>query len=116
MDLGNRPESTSSVFMGGRLELFAGCKPVCFTAVGSGTSFMSGATEGERRLVAILAADVVGSSRLMEADETYALAAIHAALHDCLIATAERHGGRLFKTMGDGVLIEFASTVEAVTC
>jgi adenylate cyclase len=77
---------------------------------------MSGATGPERRLVAILAADVVGSSRLMEADEAYALAAIHAALHDGLIATATRHGGRVFKTMGDGALIEFASPVAAVTC
>src|SRR4051794_6774479 len=89
---------------------------VCFTAVGSGTSVMSGATGAERRLVAILAADVVGSSRLMEADEAYALASIHAALHDGLIATATRYGGRVFKTMGDGVLIEFASPVAAVTC
>ena len=66
--------------------------------------------------LAILAADVVGSSRLMEADEAYALAAIHAALHDGLIATATRHGGRVFKTMGDGALVEFASPVAAVTC
>lgn len=77
---------------------------------------MNGAARGERRLAAILAADVVGSSRLMEADETYALSAIHAALHDALTTTAERHGGRVFKTMGDGVLIEFASPVAAVTC
>src|SRR4051812_24601362 len=84
--------------------------------VGTGTSPMSGATGAERRLAAILAADVVGSSRLMEADETYALAAIHAALYDGLIATATRHGGRVIKTMGDGVLVEFASPVAAVTC
>lgn len=77
---------------------------------------MSAAAGAERRLAAILAADVVGSSRLMEADEAYALAAIHAALHDVLIATAARHGGRVFKTIGDGALIEFASAVAAVTC
>jgi adenylate cyclase len=77
---------------------------------------MSGAAGTERRLAAILAADVVGSSRLMEADEAYALAGIQAALHDGLIATAARHGGRVFKTMGDGALIEFASPVAAVTC
>ena len=69
----------------------------------------------ERRLAAILAADVVGSSRMIEADETYALAAIRAVLSD-LIATAAQHGGRLIKTMGDGALIEFASPVSAVTC
>jgi adenylate cyclase len=77
---------------------------------------MSGATGGGRRLAVILVADVVGSSRLMEADEGYALAAIHTALHDGLIATAARYGGRVFKTMGDGALIEFASPVAAVTC
>ena len=77
---------------------------------------MSAAAGAERRLAAILAADVVGSSRLMEADEAYALAAIHAALHDVLIVTAARHGGRVFKTIGDGALIEFASAVAAVTC
>jgi len=67
-------------------------------------------------LAAILAADVVGSSRLMEADEALALAAIRAVIHDCLIATAGRYGGRTFKTMGDGALIEFSSAVAAVTC
>jgi adenylate cyclase len=77
---------------------------------------MGEATGTTRRLVAILAADVVGSSRLMEADEGHALAAIRSALHDALIATANRYGGRTFKTMGDGALIEFASAVAAVTC
>ena len=47
----------------------------------------------ERRLAAILAADVMGSSRLIEADETYALAAIRAVLSDHLIAIAAQHGG-----------------------
>ena len=70
----------------------------------------------ERRLAAILAADVVGSSRLIEADEERALYAIQAVLSEDLIASAARHGGRLIKTIGDGALLEFASTVEAVTC
>ncbi len=69
-----------------------------------------------RRLAAILAADVVGSSRLIAEDETYALTAIRTILHDVLIATAAAHGGRLIKTMGDGALLEFASAVSAVTC
>jgi adenylate cyclase len=77
---------------------------------------MDEAKGARRRLAAILAADVVGSSRLMEADESHALAAIRSALHDGLISTADRHGGRTFKTMGDGALIEFASAVSAVTC
>ena len=69
-----------------------------------------------RRLAAILAADVVGSSRLIEADEGYALTAIREVLHDVLVGTAASHGGRLIKTMGDGALLEFASPVAAVTC
>src|SRR5829696_3417987 len=68
-----------------------------------------------RRLAAILAADVVGSSRLIEADEGYALTAIREVLHDVLVGTAASHGGRLIKTMGDGALL-VASPVAAVTC
>ncbi len=70
----------------------------------------------ERRLAAILIADVVGSSRLIEANEAYALRVIRAALHDLLIPRATSRGGRLVKTMGDGALIDFASPVEAVAC
>ena len=67
-------------------------------------------------MAAILVADVVGSSRLIEADEAYALTAIRAELHDVLIPNAAQHGGRLVKTMGDGTLLEFASSASAVTC
>jgi len=69
-----------------------------------------------RRLAAILAADVVGYSRLVGADEpgTLAkLAALRAEVIDPLLAT---HAGRLFKTTGDGLLAEFASGVQAVQC
>lgn len=69
-----------------------------------------------RRLAAILVADVVGSSRLIETDETWALSAIHEALSRTLATTAAQHGGRLIKTTGDGALFEFASPVEAVRC
>ena len=70
----------------------------------------------ERRLVAILAADVAGYSRLMSADETGTLSALQA--HRCeLIAPAiEQHRGRIVKLMGDGFLAEFGSVVEAVEC
>ena len=61
-----------------------------------------------RRLAAILVADVVSSSRLIETDEPGALRTIQAALSDVLVPTAVRHGGRLVKTTGDGALIEFA--------
>jgi TolB-like protein/class 3 adenylate cyclase len=69
-----------------------------------------------RRLAAILAADVVGYSRLMEADETATLAVLKALRRDVLSPLAVRHQGRIFKVTGDGVLIEFGSAVNAVQC
>ncbi len=69
-----------------------------------------------RKLAAILAADMVGYSRLMEADEarTIARQKVHRAeLIDPKIT--ERHG-RIVKTTGDGMLVEFASVVDAVAC
>ncbi len=70
----------------------------------------------QRRLAAILAADVAGYSRLMGADEEGTLArlkALRAALIDPAIA---RHNGRIVKTTGDGLLVEFASVVDAMRC
>jgi adenylate cyclase len=69
----------------------------------------------ERRLAAILAADVAGYSRLMEADETGTARLLrkHRAVADPVVA---EHGGRIVKTTGDGVLIEFPSVVGAVQC
>ena len=70
----------------------------------------------QRRLAAILAADVVGYSRLMDEDEAGTLAALkehRSALIDPAIA---RHNGRMVKLMGDGALVEFASVVDAITC
>lgn len=69
-----------------------------------------------RRLAAILAADMVGCSRLMGADETGTITrqkALHRAVIDPAIA---EHGGRVFKTTGDGLLVEFPSIVDAVAC
>jgi adenylate cyclase len=68
-----------------------------------------------RRLAAILAADIAGYSRLMGADEVGTVQALreHRAAADPLIA---QHGGRVVKTTGDGVLIEFGSVVGAVEC
>jgi adenylate cyclase len=68
----------------------------------------------ERRLAAVLAADVAGYSRLMGGDEEGTLArlkAVRKALFDPAIAS---HRGRIVKTTGDGVLVEFASAVDAV--
>ena len=69
----------------------------------------------ERRLAAILAADVAGYSRLMGEDETVTAQALreHRAAADPLIA---EHGGRIVKTTGDGLLVEFVSVVGAVQC
>ena len=69
-----------------------------------------------RRLAAILAADVVGYSRLMENDETGTLAALKARRKEVLQPTVREHNGRIFKVNGDGVLVEFASPTDAVEC
>jgi TolB-like protein/class 3 adenylate cyclase/tetratricopeptide (TPR) repeat protein len=73
-------------------------------------------TRPVRRLAAILVGDVVGYSRLMEADEAQALAALRDLRARTLEPLIETHSGRLVKTMGDGVLVEFASAVNAVAC
>src|SRR5215469_15614922 len=70
----------------------------------------------QRRLAAILAADVVGYSRLMEADEAGTLAVLKARRSEILKPLLSRHQGRIVKVMGDGVLVEFASAVDAVEC
>ncbi len=70
----------------------------------------------ERRLTAILAADVVGYSRIMEQDEAATLAALKTHREQLIDpAIADRHG-RIVKLMGDGTLVEFASVVDAVAC
>ncbi len=70
----------------------------------------------ERRLAAILAADVVGYSRLMGADEAGTLAAMRTLRKDTIEPLIASHRGRIVKLMGDGVLAEFASVVDAVEC
>ena len=70
----------------------------------------------ERRLAAILAADVVGYSRLMGADETGTLAAMRTLRKDTIEPLVARHRGHIVKLMGDGLLVEFASVVDAVGC
>jgi class 3 adenylate cyclase len=69
----------------------------------------------ERRLAAILAADVAGYSRMMGVDEAGTARALreHYSAIDPVLAS---HGGRLVKTTGDGMLVEFASIVGAVEC
>jgi adenylate cyclase len=70
----------------------------------------------ERRLAAILAADVVGYSRLMGADEAGTYARLKAILKEFVGPTIAAHHGRMVKLMGDGALVEFASVVDAVQC
>src|SRR5215469_10545988 len=70
----------------------------------------------ERRLAAILVADVVGYSRLMQADEGGTLAALKARRTEVLQPLLAKYHGRIVKLMGDGVLVEFASAVCAVEC
>ena len=70
----------------------------------------------QRRLAAILAADVVGFSWLMESDEAGTLTALKARRRDVLLPLVTKHQGRVFKVMGDGVLAEFGSAVNAVSC
>src|SRR5262249_26267690 len=70
----------------------------------------------QRRLAAILAADVVGYGRLLERDEAGTLAALKARRRDILNPLVAEHHGRIVKVMGDGVLIEFGSAVNAVAC
>ena len=77
---------------------------------------MAGEPTQQRRLAAILAADVVGYSRLMEADEAGTLAALKERRKGILQPLVAEHHGRIIKVMGDGVLVEFASAVNAVAC
>ena len=70
----------------------------------------------ERRLAAILAADVAGYSRLMAADEEGTLAQLKAHRKDVIDPKITEHRGRIVKTTGDGMLVEFASVVDAMRC
>jgi adenylate cyclase len=69
-----------------------------------------------RRLAAILAADVVDYSSLMNDDEAGTLAALRAHRKELFDPETERHGGRIVKLMGDGALVDFPSVVDAVEC
>src|SRR6476620_9170681 len=70
----------------------------------------------QRRLAAILAADVVGYSRLMGADEVGTLTSLKLHRRELVDSTIVKHHGRIVKTTGDGMLVEFASIVDAVGC
>jgi adenylate cyclase len=73
-------------------------------------------TTEQRRLAAIVSADVAGYSRLMGQDESGTLAALKAFRREVVDPTITSHGGRIVKTTGDGLLLEFPSVVNAVRC
>jgi adenylate cyclase len=77
---------------------------------------MNAESRTARRLAAILAADVAGYSRLMGADEEGTLAALKTHRRELIDPLISQHQGRIVKTTGDGLLIEFASIVDAVRC
>src|SRR6202163_2342231 len=70
----------------------------------------------ERRLAAILAADVAGYSRLMGVDEEGTLERLKAHRRELIDPKIAEHHGRIVKTTGDGILVEIASVVDAVRC
>src|SRR5262245_18360993 len=70
----------------------------------------------ERKLAAVIAADVVGYSRLMEQDEEGTFERLRAHRKELFEPEIEQHHGRVFKLVGDGLFAEFASVVDAVEC
>jgi len=73
-------------------------------------------TKTERRLAAVLAADVVGYTRLMGRDEAGTHARLKAIRRELVDPAVKKHCGRVVKSTGDGVLVEFPSAVEAAAC
>ena len=76
----------------------------------------AGPARVERRLAGILAADVAGYSRLIEADEEGTLGRLKALRAETIDPKIAGHRGRIVKTTGDGLLVEFASIVDALRC
>src|SRR5215471_8952671 len=76
----------------------------------------TGPARVERRLAAILAADVAGYSRLVEADEEGTLSRLKALRAEIIDPKIAEHRGRIVKTTGDGLLVEFASVIDALRC
>ena len=70
----------------------------------------------EQRLAAVLAADMVGYSRLMEADERGTLERLRTHRVELIDPSISKNRGTIIKTTGDGMLVEFGSVVDAVNC
>ena len=73
-------------------------------------------SRAERRLAAILVADVVGYSHLIEQDEAGTLAALKDLRREVIDPLLAEYRGRIIKLMGDGAIVEFGSVVDAVSC
>src|SRR3954468_5561184 len=86
------------------------------TALASAIHSAPAAARTARRLAAILAADVVGYSRMMAKDETGTLTALKRHREGLFDPAVAAHNGRIVKLIGDGTLVEFASVVDAVKC
>src|SRR5262249_20738743 len=84
---------------------------LCYYPIGA-----EGAVVETRKLVAILAADVVGYSRLAGSDDDRTLARLRALRSDLIAPTIAVHNGRVVKRTGDGSIVEFRSVVDAVRC
>src|SRR5215471_19095064 len=91
--------------------------PVTYNICGAASGPLAMSEQApQRRLAAILAADVVSYSRLMQQDEAGTVAALKTRRSEVLQPLVSKHHGRVVKLMGDGVLVEFASAVAAVEC
>jgi adenylate cyclase len=104
-----RPTSTSLGSMTRRVRVFMREEPAVPTMVPANLAM-------ERKLITILAADVVGYSTLMEADEAGTFERLRAGRKELFEPEINKHHGRIFKLMGDGLLAEFGSVVDAVEC
>jgi adenylate cyclase len=83
---------------------------------GRTASSVASSATGRRHLAAILVADVVGSTAMMERDEVGTLAAMQKVMTEVAEPAVKKHHGRFIKTTGDGAIVEFGSPVEAVIC
>ena len=90
--------------------------PVRAYQEGEGVAIGNKVDDANRRLAGILAADVVGYSAMVGTDEPATLARVRTLRTDLVEPLAAEHGGRLFKTTGDGFLAAFASAVQALRC
>src|SRR6266852_7117299 len=83
---------------------------------GEGDSGEVSSSKVEHKFAVVMCADVVGYSRLMGIDEEGTLAALNAVRRDLVDPTIAAHRGRIVRAMGDGLLVEFNSVVDAVRC